>query len=121
MPGQCTRWDEMAGRHQRSRICTLPPPPFHAKGSERGPVLPFSGNPVPEECLSIITGKPGPDTPVMIAAVTGVPSLVIRIRRRKRSKPVRCQERPGNCAKRSYGMFRTDKTKSDRNHLIWPD
>src|SRR5271157_132948 len=82
---------------------------------------PFPGNPVPEERLTIISSKPGPDAPVMIAAVTGVPSPVVRVRRRKSAKPVRCQERPGNCAKRSCGMFRADEAKSDCNHLVWPD
>ena len=38
----------------------------------------------------------------MITAVARGPSLVIRIRLRKRAEPVRCQERPGNCAKRSW-------------------
>src|SRR5208283_2859312 len=42
---------------------------------------PFPWNPVPEERLTIISSKPGPDAPVMIAAVTGVPSPVVRVRR----------------------------------------
>jgi hypothetical protein len=40
---------------------------------------PFPGNTISQECFDIIRSEPGPDTPVVITPVTGIPSLVVLI------------------------------------------
>jgi hypothetical protein len=40
---------------------------------------PFPGNTISQECFYIISSEPGPDTPVVITPVTGIPALVVLI------------------------------------------
>ena len=40
---------------------------------------PFPWHTVSQECFDIIRGEPGPDTPVVITPVTGIPALVVLV------------------------------------------